>query len=115
MKIDKLSEKLQQCPRNKVGDPAFTAFTALHTYDQGEVCVTDVFTPDEVTELVNRALYQLEYQQRSHAKYQRQRRELEQPVREIFKQLYPKESFAKATIEQYKECVAKLKEVTNSQ
>ena len=102
MKIEQLSQKLQLTPRNKAGDPAFV----------DSVDVMNVFTAQEVTELVNRALYQLEYQQRSHAKYQRQRRELEQPVREIFKQLYPKESFAKATIDQYKECVAKLKEMT---
>ena len=100
MRIEELSKKLQQVPRNKNGDPAFATEKSLH----------DIFGPDEIVELVNRALYQLEYQQKAHKKFVTKRNELEQPVKEKFKQLYPHQSWAKASLQQVKEAVQALKE-----
>lgn len=97
----KISLTNRSIPRNKQGDPNFSHGVGVRLYD--------VFTPTEVCELVNRCLYQLEYQSRSHSKYRAERESLVKPVREMFKQLYPHESFAKATDEQIRECVERIK------
>jgi len=89
----------REIPRNKSGDPHFNDLSQL----QG------TFSSEEIVELCNRSLYQLEYQARSHQKYRTQREELERPVREVFKQLYPEQSFTKATDEQLKRCVEEMK------
>ena len=67
----KLKEKL--IPRNGKGDVAFKLLS--YTTIVGDVVdptrqpsVLNVFTPDEIVELVNRALYQIEYQRESHKK-----------------------------------------------
>jgi len=100
MRIDGLKDKLGRVPRNKMGDPCFTNLEQVQT----------LFGNDEITELVNRSLYQLEYQQRSHAKYRQEREELLKPVREAFKTLFPKQSFAKATDEQLLKSVELVKQ-----
>src|ERR1700675_1534910 len=61
--------KGRELPRNVNGDVTFEGLgvgSGVHT-----TLPTDVlthFTPQEVVELVNRALYQLEYQRESHKK-----------------------------------------------
>jgi hypothetical protein len=50
-------------PRNEKGDVCFT------TLEAGPLdAVRNIFTDQEIVELVNRALYQLEYQRESHRK-----------------------------------------------
>lgn len=97
----KLSLKTRTIPRNKVGDPTFVVGTNPRLYD--------VFTPDEVCELVNRCIYQLEYQSRAHQKRNEERSLLEKPVREMFYKLFPQTSWAKATDEQLQACLEQLK------
>jgi hypothetical protein len=119
----KISLKDRLIPRNKVGDPCFERLSGenIHLRDDDVVDslsyepptifkgLLDVFSPSEVVELVNRALYQLEYQSKSHSKYREQRQNLERPVREMFHQLYPGESWAKATDSQLQHSIMEVK------
>jgi hypothetical protein len=102
MKIT-LSDKRGVIPRNAVGDPCFTQLEAVANVPGKGPGVLDV-----VVELVNRCLYQLEYQQRSHTKRAEQQRLLEAPVKEMLKRLYPGTSFARATPEQLQHCLTEL-------
>ena len=97
----KLSLQNRDIPRNKAGDPAFTEGVGTRLYD--------VFTPAEVHELVNRCLYQLEYQSRAHLKRREQEAALDKPIKEVFRQLYPHESWMKATDEQLRACILVVK------
>lgn len=97
----KLSLKQRTIPRNKVGDPNFVHGTGERLYN--------VFTPEEVCELVNRCIYQLEYQSKAHQKRNEERSLLEKPVKELFYKLFPQTSWAKATDEQLSECLKQLK------
>lgn len=107
----KLSLTGRQIPRNKQGDPFFVSLTPISDDESDpQPSVLQIFSPEEVVELVNRSLYQLEYQSKSHSKYREQREALERPIKQMFKQLYPHTSYAKATDEQLRECVARLKE-----
>lgn len=107
----KIQLKGRAIPR-RGGDPAFkilqcegTPETSTIAQKEGDLdagvfkAVLDVFTPEEVVELVNRALYQLEYQHNAHrVRGQRQRdaeRLLKQKVKELFHV-----SWMKATTEQ---------------
>jgi hypothetical protein len=96
-----VSLKARNIPRNKVGDPYFVHGKGTRLYDE--------FSPDEVCELVNRCLYQLEYQSRAHQKRNAERSALEAPVKEVFRTLYPKQSYAKATDEQLAKCIQEVK------
>lgn len=114
----KLSLKNRNIPRNAQGDPNFTQLYSEEregensiTYKLGEGDLLDVFSPSEIVELVNRSLYQLEYQANSHHKYRAERLALEKPVREMFHTLYPKESWAKATNDQLSRCIEELKQI----
>jgi hypothetical protein len=97
----KLSLKDRNIPRNKVGDPNFVDGVGERLYD--------VFSPSEVVELVNRSLYQLEYQAKSHEKRRLERELLERPVKEVFRRLYPKQSYAKATDGELQRCMDELR------
>lgn len=97
----KLSLKQRTIPRNKVGDPTFQHGVGVRLYD--------VFTPEEVCELVNRCIYQLEYQSKAHQKRNEERSALEKPVKEMFYKLFPQTSWAKATDEQLQTCLRELK------
>jgi hypothetical protein len=109
----KISLTNRNIPRNKVGDPNFLSLTPISNDETDkQPCILQVFSPPEVVELVNRSLYQLEYQARSHAKYREQRNALEKPVREMFFKLYPGETWAKATNEQLARCLQELKRET---
>jgi len=92
MKLD-LRVKANALPRNKAGDVQFTKL-GIHEpksdfFTPLPGSVLSVFTFDEVVELVNRALYQLEYQARAHAKRQRRQTEELAPVKRAAKRVYP--------------------------
>ena len=108
----KVQLKGRDIPRNTMGDPAFKALGTEQVGEAGKLaaadsnlCVLAVFSADEVVELVNRCLYQLEYQARSHQKRNAEQREFERPVKELLKELYPGTSFAKATADQLARCL----------
>lgn len=63
--------KGRELPRDVKGDVKFQFLRIAdedRTVNNNPIAIMDVFTPDEVVELVNRALYQLEYQRESHRK-----------------------------------------------
>lgn len=70
-------------PRNAEGDAHFVVCDVSE--DDALKYVLDVFTPDEVVELVNRALYQLEYQLAAHRKYGARKRAEEKALRDALK------------------------------
>jgi len=105
-----VSLKARNIPRNKVGDPCFVSLTPLSNDESDpQPSVLQIFSPQEVCELVNRCLYQLEYQARAHQKRNQERALLEAPVKEVFKTLFPKQSYAKATDEQLQTCIQEVK------
>lgn len=74
----------REIPRKENGDPNFKF---LHeAYEQR--CVLDVFTEPEVVELVNRAIYQLEYQHQAHRVRGQRVRDQEKLIREAVKRLF---------------------------
>lgn len=86
-------------PRNDKGDPAF-----------GElVSVREVFTDEEITALVNRQLYQMEYSRTSHRERGQKERDKTAPVRAMVKELFGV-SWLKATDEQIVAAVKAVKE-----
>ena|SRR5580765_4807439 len=87
-------------PRNEKGDPKFKDLPQLQT----------VFSDDEITELVNRSLYQIEYQKNSHTKRQALQTALEMPLKRAFKKLFPHDGYTKATEDQIKQAMAYLRE-----
>lgn len=108
--------KGRNIPRNKVGDPQFTSLSvddedlvSRENFAGKMDALLEVFTPEEIVELVNRSLYQLEYQARSHQKRNAERAALEAPVKLVFKRLFPKQSYAKATDDELNRCIAELK------
>jgi len=103
----KIQLKGRAIPRNAQGDPAFTRLQQDDTWDpqDGPIPVMNVFTPQEVVELVNRALYQLEYQHNAHKVRGQRLRDRERLIREKVKELFHV-SWMKATPEQ----VAKARE-----
>jgi len=101
MRIENLKTKLAEAPRNDNGDVTYVSLEQ----------VKHDFTEAEITELVNRALYQLEYQRSAHAKYVKQRNEAEKPIKEAFRKLFPSQPYSKATREQI---VAAVLEVKNN-
>lgn len=106
----KLSLRGREIPRNKAGDPSFQFLSLKPEEDPTRpLGLLDVFTPEEVVELVNRSLYQLEYQAKAHEKRRIEQSLLEAPVKEMFRELYPKQSYAKATDEQLQHCLGELK------
>ena len=117
-----------EIPRNAAGDPNFQAVRAkegtetLQDWIEGNeedwdwwwknasplYEVLQVFTPDQVVALVNRALYQMEYSRTSHRERSQKLRDQEKPVKEAFKRLFPTISWANATEEQLKAAVAEV-------
>ena len=97
----KVSLQGRDIPRNRAGDPTFTSGQTPRLFD--------VFSLDEVHELVNRCVYQLEYQSNAHRKRQQQQRLLEKPVREMFSRLFPKQSWLKATPGEIARCVEEVR------
>lgn len=96
-----LKEVQERIPRNGAGDPAFTH---LHVTGEGDG-ILDVFTKEQVVAMVNRYLYQAEYQQTSHKQYQEKRRAFERPIKEAAKRLFPSVSFINLTEQQLEEAI----------
>lgn len=96
----KVSLTNRTIPRNKQGDPNFLFGQGVRLYD--------VFSPQEVCELVNRCIYQLEYQSRAHQKRREEQNSLEKPVKEMFWKLFPHQAWSKATDEQIQVCLVEL-------
>ena len=88
----------RRIPRNQSGDPCFTSLDDVLT----------VFTPSETTELVNRCLYQLEYQQKAHLKRAKALAEQLKPIREYLRKQF-NTTYDKATNEQIEEAKQKTK------
>jgi len=100
-----------EIPRTKDGDPAFEVLDDSHltlAERQGKITVLEVFTPQQVVALVNRALYQMEYSRKIHRERSQAQRDAEKPVKETFKRLFPATSWANATEEQLKAAVAEV-------
>jgi hypothetical protein len=95
-------------PRNSQGDPAFSNLGNESNSLRDNNSVLDVFSPDQIVALVNRALYQMEYSRTSHRERSQKLRDQEKPVREAFKRLFPDTSWANATEEQIKTAVQEV-------
>jgi hypothetical protein len=78
-------------PRNKAGDIAFECLEDIQ----------DAFEDTEITVLVNRALYHMEYQKEHHKNYSQKQRDLEAPVKAAAKRLFPGVAWIRLTPEQH--------------
>jgi hypothetical protein len=123
MKIELKNKKI---PRNKAGDPSFKALGSLTQISallsdnpitqQGMAelhpvpTLLSTFHPDEIVELVNRCLYQLEYQTRAHKLRSQRERDALAPVKTAFKQMFPGVSFINATEGQIEAAMRAVKE-----
>jgi hypothetical protein len=103
----KIELKTRAIPRDTEGDPCFRYLNDAHMTalpqpnTAGAFHVLGVFSMDEVVELVNRALYQLEYQHQAHKIRGKRIREQERAIRLKVKELFHV-SWMKATPEQIK-------------
>lgn len=91
--------KGRDLPRNEKGDVEFKCLGPLYVpnEDRFPTCpncpekehsvrtVINVFNPQEIVELVNRALYQLEYQRESHRKRGQAERDRHKALKEALK------------------------------
>lgn len=101
----KVQMKERKIPKRADGYPNFTRLGCL-VENGGKVDdLFNVFTEAEIVELVNRALYQLDYQKTAHQKYQQRQRDWQAPVKAALKQLFPGTSWIKATPEQIEQAV----------
>lgn len=79
--------KGREMPRSASGDVHFEHFETKSEYPTTRNdAVRDVFTDEEIVELVNRALYQLEYQRESHRKRGQAERDRMKALKEALKQ-----------------------------
>lgn len=84
-------------PRNEKGDPRFYRLGFEHVTDHdveyGKLLslkdstptLLEVFSSEEITELVNRALYQIEYQKASHRKRGQEVRDRDKAIKAALK------------------------------
>jgi hypothetical protein len=81
--------KGREIPRNSAGDAKFEYLDNAHLtggeHPADATHVLGVFTPEEVVELVNRALYQIEYQREAHRKRGKEERDRLKALREALK------------------------------
>lgn len=96
----RLKDKRQLIPRDENDNPAFDSLEE----------VGKVFEPFEILALVNKSLYQLEYQADSHKKYHAKRQEMEKPFKEMAKRMFPGTSWINLTEEQVAKVILKVKE-----
>jgi hypothetical protein len=82
-------------PRASNGDIKFESFEELELH----------FTEEEITTLCERALYHMEYQRNHHKKYTQRIRDLEAPVKETAKRLFPGIAYIRLTPEQHAEAI----------
>ncbi len=85
----------KQIPRNKEGDPAFYQVNGT-AENPG---VNDVFAPDEIVYLVNKAIYQLEYSRTYHNDRAKAEADRLKPLKDKVKELFGV-SWMKATEQQ---------------
>lgn len=85
--------KGRNIPRTETGDARFLQLgESLKPEERntgGDLApptLLDIFTPNEIVELVNRALYQLEYQRESHRKRGQAERDRMKALKEALKQ-----------------------------
>ena len=105
-------------PRNQAGDPAFVRlYTRVESPDEWTIAyqahgedLLRVFNEEEVVELVNRALYQLEYQKESHRVRSQTERDRWKPVKEALKSVHPGVAWSKATESQISDAMRWVKE-----
>jgi hypothetical protein len=105
----KVQLKGRVIPLRADGYPNFTSLDENDARD-GELksdSVLSVFSPAEVVELVNRALYQLDYQKVAHQKYQQRQRDFQAPIKAALKELFPGVSWLKATPQQIQAAMEK--------
>lgn len=106
-----LKELEEKIPRNEQGDPQFQRLGEAHsTNDNSVVGVLDVFLPEQVVALVNRALYQMEYSRTVHRNRAQRERDLMKPIKEILKKKFPGVSWINATEWQINECMEEYKQ-----
>lgn len=73
-----------------------------------EGSILSVFTPQEVVAMVNRYLYQIEYQRDWHRRWERERSESLGPVKKKVREMF-KVSFGKATEGQIQKAINQLR------
>lgn len=89
--------KGRNLPRNTQGDPDFTLLSD----------VLGVFTEAEVVTLVNRALYQLEYQHNAHKTRAQRLRDRERPLKLLVRRMF-NVPWSKATDTQIQQAAQRL-------
>lgn len=116
-----LKELEENIPRNEQGDPLFLQLGEfLKPEDRnpkGDLVpptVLDVFTPEQVVALVNRALYQMEYSRTAHRNRAQRERDLMKPIKELLKQKFPGISWINATEWQINECMEEFKRLQDA-
>ena len=114
----KIQLKGRAIPRNEQGDPSFNGLgLSQEDYDFSykeyatHNDVLTLFTVQEVVELVNRALYQLEYQHNAHKVRGQRQRDAEKELREMVKVMYHV-SWMKATPEQIQKAKEQVEKET---
>lgn len=89
--------KRKVIPLNASGDPSFPDLPGILTE----------FTPEEVTFMVNRYLYQVDYQRRVHRQRTREEAENLKPIKERVREMYGV-SYTQATEEQIRKAAESL-------
>ena len=100
----RVSLQNRNIPRDPMGVPRFHYLKPENT-PANKTAVLDVFTEEEVVELVNRSIYQIEYQAFSHKKKQQLTRDLEFPIKLALKKVHPGIPWSKATPQQVADAV----------
>ena len=110
----------RKIPRNTEGDPDFCCLDQDHaddkkcdcTQDDNRLCVNEVFSPEEVVEIVNRYLYHATYQKEYHKKSQARQLALNKLLNATLRDMFGITQ-AKATPQQIQQAVERMaKEVT---
>lgn len=113
--IDYLSVQ-ERIPRSAKKDPCFTRLnvgdrcTECSSVDDCShgVSVLELFEPQEVVLMVNRFLYQMEYQRDFHRRMERRRSEELAPLKKKVKEMFKLRSWSQATDAQLKAAKAEL-------
>lgn len=93
-----LKEVQEKIPRNAKGDPAFTSLPEMSA----------IFTHEQIVAIVNRWIYQAEYQQITHRRRAEEQQRLQKPVKEAAKRLFPSTSFINLTPEQLEQAIQEV-------
>lgn len=107
----KVVELLQRkIPRSAQGDPNFAALgPSKHLEDHpDQPFLLDVFTPDEVVVMVNRFLYQAEYQRGWHRQWERRKALDLEPLKQKVVKMFGLMKWTQATDDQLRQAKAQL-------